>query len=148
MPTPTRTRSAVVAFTAFTLALWVGACTERTSTSPPPQVVTAPTPAAPKTRAFEATAYTIEGTTASGKETRDGIVAADPRILPLGTRIRVSDAGAYSGEYEVADTGREIKGQELDIYIRNGAEAKRFGRKVVQVEVLEIGNDKVGQHAD
>ena len=57
-------------------------------------------------------------------------------MLPLGTRIRVSDAGAYSGEYEVADTGRGIKGQEIDIYIRNGAEANRFGRKIVQVEVL------------
>ena len=147
MPSPSRTRSAFIALTAFTLALWAGACTERTSPSPP-QVVTAPTPAAPKTRAFEATAYTIEGKTASGKQTRHGIVAADPRVLPIGTRIRVSDAGAYSGEYEVADTGRTIKGQEIDIYIRNGAEAKRFGRKIVQVEVLDSGHDRIGENAN
>ena len=127
--------------------LWVGACTERTSTAPPPQVARVPH-RAPKTRAFEATAYTIEGKTASGKQTRHGIVAADPRVLPIGTRIRVSDAGAYSGEYEVADTGRGIKGREIDIYIRNGAEAKRFGRKTVQVEVLDVGHDRIGEYSN
>jgi 3D (Asp-Asp-Asp) domain-containing protein len=56
--------------------------------------------------------------------------------LAIGTRIRVHDAGAYSGEYVVADTGRAIKGRELDIYLRDGAEAKRFGRRKVAVEVL------------
>jgi 3D (Asp-Asp-Asp) domain-containing protein len=66
------------------------------------------------------------------------IVAADPRILPLGSRIRVHGAGAYDGEYTVTDTGREIKGHEIDIYIRNDAEAKRFGRKAVSVELLEL----------
>jgi 3D (Asp-Asp-Asp) domain-containing protein len=94
------------------------------------------------TRSFEATAYTLEGQTASGSPTRDGVVAADPRVLPFGTRIRVSGAGQYDGEYVVTDTGREIKGNEIDIYIRNNAEAKRFGRRQVQVEVLEKGTGK------
>ena len=62
---------------------------------------------------FEATAYSIEGRTASGKHTREGICAADPDILPLGSRIRVHDAGAYSGECEVADTGPGIPQHEL-----------------------------------
>jgi len=101
---------------------------------PPPEP---PRVEAPATTPFEATAYTIEGETASGAQTHKGIVAADPKILPLGSRIRVSDAGAYDGEYTVADTGREIKGHEIDIYIRNDAEAKRFGRKAVSVELLE-----------
>lgn len=118
----------------------VGSCTRAPTPPPaPPPVAVAPTPAPAKTRTFEATAYTIEGTTASGKQTRHGIVAADPKVLPLGTRIRVSDADKYSGEYEVADTGREIKGDEIDIYIENGAEARRFGRRTVQVEVLQLG---------
>jgi 3D (Asp-Asp-Asp) domain-containing protein len=86
---------------------------------------------------FEATAYTVEGQTASGARTRAGIVAADPNVLPIGTRIRVSGAGDYDGEYTVKDTGREIKGREIDIYIADAAEAKRFGRKNVTVEVLE-----------
>lgn len=90
----------------------------------------------PRLLAFEATAYSIEGKTASGAKTREGIVAADPRILALGSRIRVHDAGEYSGEYVVSDTGRTVKGQEIDIYVANDSEAKRFGRKNVKVEVV------------
>lgn len=124
------------------LAIGAGLCAALlTMCSAPPRpappvepVVSAPTPQAK--RSFEATAYTIEGKTASGAQTRDGIVAADPKILPLGTRIRVSGAGQYDGEYLVADTGREIKGEEIDIYIRDAAAAKRFGRQQVDVEVL------------
>src|SRR5262245_19163110 len=96
--------------------------------SPPPQ--------APPQRAlgeFSATAYTIAGKTAVASRTRQGIVAADPAILPLGSRIRVLDAGGYSGEYLVSDTGRKINGREIDIYIANDAEAKRFGKRKVQV---------------
>jgi len=88
---------------------------------------------------FSATAYSIEGQTASGAQTRRGIVAADPRILPIGSRIRVHDAGPYSGEYVVRDTGPAIKGREIDIYLPSDAEAKRFGRRAVKVEVLSRG---------
>jgi 3D (Asp-Asp-Asp) domain-containing protein len=90
---------------------------------------------------FEATAYSIEGRTAAGTSARKGIVAADPAILPLHSRIRVHDAGAYSGEYAVEDTGRTIDGREIDIYLANDAEAKRFGRRRVRVEVLRYGKD-------
>ena len=86
---------------------------------------------------FEATAYSIEGTTAAGTKARKGIVAADPKVLPLGTRIRVHGAGRHSGEYVVRDTGPAIKGREIDVYIANDREAKRFGRKSVQVEVVQ-----------
>jgi 3D (Asp-Asp-Asp) domain-containing protein len=48
----------------------------------------------------------------------------------------VSGAGSYSGEYTVADTGRTIRGHEIDIFIADDAEAKRFGRKPVEVEIL------------
>jgi 3D (Asp-Asp-Asp) domain-containing protein len=89
------------------------------------------------TISFEATAYTVEGETASGAQTRSGIVAADPNVLPIGSRIRVRGAGKYDGEYTVKDTGAEIKGHKIDIYIANDAEAKRFGRKNVTVEVID-----------
>jgi 3D (Asp-Asp-Asp) domain-containing protein len=91
---------------------------------------------------FEATAYSIEGKTAAGTRAREGVVAADPALLPLGTRIRIHDAGKYSGEYVVRDTGRTIKGREIDIYLSNDAEAKRFGRKSVEVEVLAYGDGR------
>ena len=81
---------------------------------------------------FSATAYCLRGRTASGSNTRRGIVAADPRILPLGTRINL-EAGQYSGSYTVADTGGAIKGRKLDIWVANCSEARRFGRRKVSV---------------
>jgi len=108
---------------------------------PPRPAPAPPPPAAPRAEieSFEATAYSIEGTTAAGTRSREGIVAADPKVLPLGSRVRIVDAGAYSGEYVVEDTGRAIKGQELDIYVADDAEATRFGRRRVQVEILQRG---------
>jgi 3D (Asp-Asp-Asp) domain-containing protein len=86
---------------------------------------------------FTATAYALEGITASGTRARRGIVAADPRVIPLGSRIRVLDAGKYSGEYLVEDTGSAIKGKIIDIKVGSYAEARKFGRQRVRVEVLE-----------
>jgi 3D (Asp-Asp-Asp) domain-containing protein len=94
---------------------------------------------------FEATAYSIEGQTADGTRARPGVVAADPDLLPLGSRIRIEGAGRYDGEYVVEDTGRSIRGREIDIYLRSDAEAKRFGRKQVRVEVLERGEGRDGR---
>jgi 3D (Asp-Asp-Asp) domain-containing protein len=105
---------------------------------PPPAAV--PSPAAtPARMQFTATAYTDEGKTASGAHTREGFCAADPGVLPFGTRIRVDGAGQYSGEYVVKDSGRKIDGREIDLYIANDAEAKRFGKRPVTVEVLHRG---------
>lgn len=119
---------------------WVG-CESRVP-SPPDGVGSEHGESKPQLLGFEATAYTIEGKTAAGTRTRDGIVAADPRILPLGTRIRVHHAGRYSGVYVVTDTGRTIKGREIDIYIRDNKEARQFGRKRVKVELLERGHGR------
>jgi 3D (Asp-Asp-Asp) domain-containing protein len=112
---------------------------QRTAPPTPPHVPSAPAAGAME---FEATAYSVTGTTASGIETGPGIVAADPKILPLGSRIRVSEAGPYSGVYTVSDTGRTVKGHEIDIFISKPAEAKRFGRKRVRIEILERGEER------
>ena len=85
---------------------------------------------------MSATAFTKRGPTAGGVKAQQGIVAADPRVLPLGTVIRVSRARQYSGTYVVADTGRQIRGREIDIYMRTPAEARRFGRRNVHVQIL------------
>jgi 3D (Asp-Asp-Asp) domain-containing protein len=62
----------------------------------------------PTVRYFIATAYSVEGTGASGKWSHPGSVAADRTILPLNSRIRVYGAGRYSGEYTVEDTGGKV----------------------------------------
>jgi len=84
---------------------------------------------------YRATAYCLKGRTASGSGVRRGIVAADPRVLPLGSRIMLN-AGAYSGTYTVADTGGAVKGRKLDIWVPNCSEAMRFGRRSVTVSRL------------
>ena len=89
---------------------------------------------------YTATAYSVSGKTASGEQTHRHVIAADPAILPIGSRIQVRRAGKYSGEYVVADTGEKIVGRKLDIYLPNTAECKRFGKKPVRVHVLELGD--------
>jgi 3D (Asp-Asp-Asp) domain-containing protein len=87
---------------------------------------------------FNATAYCLRGRTANGGSVRRGIVAADPRVLPLGTRIYLN-AGGYSGNYIVADTGGAVRGRKLDIWVPNCSEAMRFGRRSVSVNILGRG---------
>jgi 3D (Asp-Asp-Asp) domain-containing protein len=88
-----------------------------------------------------ATAYDQSGTTASGVPTKRHIVAADPDILPIGSRIKIRHAGRYSGEYVVADTGEKIVGRRLDIYIPSAASCKKFGKKNVKVKVIALGDN-------
>ena len=88
-------------------------------------------------RKFTATAYAEDGTTASGKQTVNGrTAAADPAVLPLGTRVEVRGAGPYSGEYTIHDSGPKVNGREIDLFVPSHAEAKRFGKKTVQVRVV------------
>jgi 3D (Asp-Asp-Asp) domain-containing protein len=89
---------------------------------------------------YVATAYSQTGITASGEYTHRHIVAADPEILPIGTRILIRHAGKYSGEYVVADTGGKIQGHRLDLYFPSTRECRNFGVKQVEVQVLELGN--------
>ena len=85
---------------------------------------------------FQATAYCLKGRTASGEYVREGIIAADPRVLPIGTVVHIK-AGRYTGTYTVKDTGGLIKGRKVDIYIPNYKEAKAFGKRRVKIKVLK-----------
>jgi 3D (Asp-Asp-Asp) domain-containing protein len=87
-----------------------------------------------------ATAYCDRGPTRSGVHARSGIVAADPRHLPLGTRVRIIAPGEpHNGTYVVADTGSAINGRDLDIFMASCRRAKAFGKKIVTVRILERG---------
>jgi len=91
---------------------------------------------------FVATAYCKGHTTASGVAVRAGIAAADPKILPLGSIIRIGGESVdekYHGVYSVLDTGPLIKGRRLDFYIWSCYEALDFGRRGVEVTVLRHG---------
>jgi 3D (Asp-Asp-Asp) domain-containing protein len=84
---------------------------------------------------FTATAYSLRGHTASGRAVGRGLIAADRRVLPIGTLVRL-EAGSYSGEYVVADTGGAVRGRKIDIWVPNTAEAMRFGRRPIKLTVL------------
>jgi 3D (Asp-Asp-Asp) domain-containing protein len=84
---------------------------------------------------FEATAYCIRGRTASGAPAQTGVIAADTRLLPLGTIVHIQ-AGKYSGTYTVLDTGARLKGHKIDIFVPTRREAIRFGRRPVKLKIL------------
>ncbi|MGE0814891.1 MAG: 3D domain-containing protein [Vicinamibacterales bacterium] len=91
---------------------------------------------------FDATAYCKGETTAAGVAVRTGIAAADPTLLPLGSVVRVdTDVTAFNGIWTVLDTGPEIKGRELDLYVWSCNEALAFGRRSVRTTILRLGWD-------
>jgi 3D (Asp-Asp-Asp) domain-containing protein len=91
---------------------------------------------APQT--YTATAYSLRGRTASGMPVSRGVIAADPSVLPLGTRVRL-EAGSFSGDYVVGDTGGAVKGRRIDIWTPTSREAMQFGRRAVKLTVLSFG---------
>lgn len=87
-------------------------------------------------RAYEmvATAYTYTGNnTYTGIKPRVGIVAVDPSVIPLGTRLFVEGYGYC----RAMDIGSKIKGNRIDVFLETKSEAQRWGRKKVTVYVLE-----------
>lgn len=87
---------------------------------------------------FLATAYSHDGITKSGLPASTGLIAADPRILPIGSLVQM-DSTAYRGLYQVMDTGRLIKGKRIDIFIPNTDSALAFGAQKVSLTVLRYG---------
>jgi 3D (Asp-Asp-Asp) domain-containing protein/peptidoglycan hydrolase CwlO-like protein len=109
------------------------------SSVPPPAPVesaaggtpTAPTAAPPPPRpggtmTVHATGYCLKGTTATGLPVGPGIVATDPSVIPLGTRMTIPGYG----EGVAADTGSGIQGRRIDVWIKSCAAAAAFGRTV------------------
>lgn len=90
---------------------------------------------------FHATAYCLKGRTASGVNTRPGMIAADPRVLPLGTVVHLR-SGRYTGTYTVMDTGGLIKGRRVDVYVPTYKEAVEFGRRQVKIKVISRNSVK------
>ena len=73
-----------------------------------------------------ATGYCLKGTTATGLPVGPGIVATDPAVIPLGTRMTIPGYG----EGVAADTGGAIKGARIDVWLASCAEAGSFSRSV------------------
>jgi uncharacterized protein YabE (DUF348 family) len=81
------------------------------------------------------TAYSFENGryTATGQLVRFGVVAVDPRVIPLGTRLYVEGYG-----YGIAaDKGSAIKGNRIDVFLESSQDAHRWGRRQTRVYILE-----------
>lgn len=78
------------------------------------------------------------GVTATGSSAVRGVVAVDPTVIPLGTRLYIESAdGSYVyGAAVAADTGSAIKGNRIDLCFNTRAEALGFGRRAVKVYIL------------
>lgn len=83
--------------------------------------------------AYTAGCYGCSGITAIGLPAGHGIVAVDPRVIPLGTRLYVNGYGpAIAG-----DTGGAIKGNRIDLGFDSYAAAESFGKRPVRVYILK-----------
>lgn len=81
-----------------------------------------------------ATAYSYTGnSTATGATPRRGVVAVDPGVIPLGTRLYVEGYG-----YATAlDRGSSINGRRIDLFMESEAQADRWGVRQVKVYVID-----------
>lgn len=89
---------------------------------------------------FVATAYCKGTTTASGVAVRSGIAAADPRLLPVGSVVKLDGTPeGHEGIYTVLDTGPKVQGRHVDLYMWSCHEALAFGRRKISLTVLRRG---------
>ncbi|WP_433943637.1 3D domain-containing protein [Paenibacillus sp. SN-8-1] len=99
---------------------------------------------------FTATAYTARcsdgctGITASGVDVRrtvkhEGrtVVAVDPRVIKLGTKLTVKLADGTRIKAIAEDTGGAIKRKKIDVLVASNKEARKFGRQKVAVHIDE-----------
>lgn len=79
------------------------------------------------------------GITATGTKVRKGIIAVDPKVIPLGTRVYVEVPGkaADYGYAVAADTGSAIKGNKIDVYLDSNSAVEAWGVKKVRVYILK-----------
>lgn len=82
------------------------------------------------------------GITYSGTRARPGVIAVDPRVIPLGSNVYVESLDSTSdyGFAVAEDTGSAIKGNRVDLFIGSNRAALRYGRRNVRIYILD---DKV-----
>ncbi len=98
-------------------------------TATPIAAAPAPVAAGGETLTVTATAYTLRGNTATGAPVGYGIVAVDPSVIPLGTRMTIPGYG----EGVAADTGGAIQGATIDVWVPTAAAAAAWGRRTVTI---------------
>jgi 3D (Asp-Asp-Asp) domain-containing protein len=110
------------------------------ASEPAPTTAVTPASAPPATPApvtgthtlvVDAVAYHLPGNTASGIPVGVGVIAVDPTVIPLGTRVFVPGYGPAVA----ADVGTAIKGNIIDLWMPTTAEALAWGRRTVTITI-------------
>ena len=78
-----------------------------------------------------ATCYCLKGSTVSGLPVGPGIIATDPTVIPLGTRVFVPGYG----KAVAADTGSAVKGNTIDLWVASCAQASAYGQRTVTITI-------------
>ncbi|HET9764582.1 MAG TPA: 3D domain-containing protein [Casimicrobiaceae bacterium] len=94
-----------------------------------PSPAPAPAPAGGRTLTVSSTGYSLPGHTATGLPVGWGVVAVDPTVIPLGTRMTIPGYG----EGVAADVGSGIRGATIDLWFPTVAQAYAWGRRTITV---------------
>jgi 3D (Asp-Asp-Asp) domain-containing protein len=78
-----------------------------------------------------ATGYSGTGATATGLATGWGVVAVDPGVIPLGTRMSIP---GYGGGV-AADVGSAVSGAMIDLWFPSDAQARAWGRRTITIDL-------------
>lgn len=87
----------------------------------------------PRTLTVSSSGYALKGRTATGIPTAPGVVAVDPSVIPLGTRMSIPGYGIGIA----ADTGGAIVGNTIDLWFPTTAQALQWGRRTVTITLLQ-----------
>jgi 3D (Asp-Asp-Asp) domain-containing protein len=89
----------------------------------------APASAGGRTITVSSTGYSLPGHTATGLPVGWGVIAVDPSVIPLGTRLTIPG----SGEAVAADVGGGVHGAEIDLWFPTLSRARAWGRRTVTI---------------
>jgi 3D (Asp-Asp-Asp) domain-containing protein len=94
-----------------------------------PTIVAVPSAQDARTLTVTATGYSLSGHTSTGLPVGVGVVAVDPAVIPLGTRLTIPGYG----EGVAADTGTAVQGNTIDLWFSSLANAMAWGRRTVTI---------------
>ena len=96
---------------------------------PPPAPAAEPAPSGGRTITVTSTGYSLPGHTATGLPVGWGVVAVDPNVIPLGTKLTIPGYG----EGVAADTGSSVRGNDIDLWFPTLAQARGWGRRAITI---------------
>jgi 3D (Asp-Asp-Asp) domain-containing protein len=101
--------------------------------APAPAPAPAQPPASPsgRTLTVSSTGYSLPGHTATGIPVGWGVVAVDPSVIRLGSRMTIPGYG----EGVAADTGSAVRGATIDLWFPTLGQARAWGRRTITISI-------------